>query len=235
MRRITQHVWHAAFTCMIRLIHLCDITHSFLWHYSFTRAPWRYTNRGRGVMRVRTLVHWKLTGGNKGMCCNETLFYLHIGRQYVRHLTRGGTQESGGAKKTCQTLVMACLEAYLVLNVERPSCLACWEAPCWEAQLFWGQKWGPRWAPEAERERILHNYVYCTTMYLAQLCILHSYVLQCPVHSFDVLTLGHKHAQAHTFTARWGLEISRWLPICMLTYTHTCISTEVFQSIGTSW
>ena len=57
------------------------------------------------------------------MCCNETLFYLHIGRQYVRHLTRGGTQESGGAKKhvldTCHGL-LGVLVGF----------------KCWEAQLF---------------------------------------------------------------------------------------------------
>jgi len=33
-------VWHYSFMCVTRLIHMCDMTPSFVWHDSFIRVTW---------------------------------------------------------------------------------------------------------------------------------------------------------------------------------------------------
>jgi len=35
------HVWHDSFTCVTWLIHMCDMTHSHVWHDEFTCVTWR--------------------------------------------------------------------------------------------------------------------------------------------------------------------------------------------------
>ena len=34
------YVWHESFTCVTWLIHICDTTHSYAWHDSFIRLTW---------------------------------------------------------------------------------------------------------------------------------------------------------------------------------------------------
>ena len=34
------HVWHDWFTCVTWLIHICDMTHSYVWHDAFTWVTW---------------------------------------------------------------------------------------------------------------------------------------------------------------------------------------------------
>ena len=34
------YVWHDSFTCVTWLIHMCDMTHSCVWHDSFTCVTW---------------------------------------------------------------------------------------------------------------------------------------------------------------------------------------------------
>jgi len=41
------HVWHDSFTCVTRLIHMCGTTHSHVWHDSFTRVTWPLYKRDR--------------------------------------------------------------------------------------------------------------------------------------------------------------------------------------------
>jgi len=41
MRDITHsYVWHESFICVTWLIHMCSTTHSYVWHDAFTCATW---------------------------------------------------------------------------------------------------------------------------------------------------------------------------------------------------
>jgi len=35
------YVWHDAFICVTWLMHMCDMTHAYLWHESFICVTWR--------------------------------------------------------------------------------------------------------------------------------------------------------------------------------------------------